>query len=357
MKRQFLAFMFALASALPATGADMKIGLAAPLSGDQALLGTQMLDGATEAAAASGALRQLAIVNDACTAEGGEAAARKLVEDGVSIVIGFLCTEAIEAALPVLTEAGIPVITSGVRTDGLTDRRERTGWSVFRLAPRADFERAAVASILTNRWREELFAIVDDGTIYGRELAESLRFAAEEESLSPVFIDTFRPQLDNQIALVGRLRQAGATHVFAGGDRDDVAIMTRDAAELGVPLVFAGGETLRSAPGSVDLAPGTLMVALPDWSKQAPKAVLDRFTTREIEPEGYVLPTFAAFEIADAVLQEAEKGAGDLAGIIDGLEFQTAIGPVAFDEKGDLSRNPYILFRYDGDQFLPVGEP
>ena len=65
MKRQFLAFMFALASALPATGADMKIGLAAPLSGDQALLGTQMLDGATEAAAASGALRQLAIVNEA----------------------------------------------------------------------------------------------------------------------------------------------------------------------------------------------------------------------------------------------------------------------------------------------------
>ncbi len=75
-----------------------------------------------------------------------------------------------------------------------------------------------------------------------------MRAAAEQAGLKPVFVDTFRPQLDNQIGLVGRLRKAGATHVFAGGDRDDIAIMARDAAELGVPLVIAGGETLRARP-------------------------------------------------------------------------------------------------------------
>ena len=76
---------------------------------------------------------------------------------------------------------------------------------------------------------DELFAIIDDGTIYGRELAESFALAAEQAGLKPVFVDTFRPQLDNQIGLVGRLSKAGATHVFAGGDRDDIAIMGRDA--------------------------------------------------------------------------------------------------------------------------------
>ena len=98
-----------------------------------------------------------------------------------------------------------------------------------------------------------MFAIVDDGTIYGRELAETFRAAAEQAALKPVFVDTFRPQLDNQIGLVGRLQKAGATHVFVGGDRDDIAIMGRDAAQLDAGIVFAGGETLRAPPGDVPL--------------------------------------------------------------------------------------------------------
>lgn len=355
MKSLFLSLLAFLAITSQAAGAEPKIGLAAPLSGDAAILGTQMLDGATLAAA--GDARDLEIVNDACTAEGGAAAARSLAERGVSIVIGFLCTEAIEAALPILTQARIPVITTGVRADALTDRRERTGWLVFRLAPRADFERSAVAAILTRRWSDVLFAIVDDGTIYGRELAESLRFSAEERGHAPVFVDTFRPQLDNQIALAGRLRQAGATHVFAGGDRDDIALIARDAHALDFPLVVAGGESLRSAPGEVDIAEGTLMVGLPEWSRMAPEDVLARFRREGIEPEGYALPTYAAFQIADMVLDEARDGDADLSGVIDGREFTTVIGPVAFDENGDISVNPYALFRYDGSSFRPVEAP
>ena len=61
------------------------------------------------------------------------------------IVVGFLCTEAIEAALPIFKDAQIPVITPGVRTDSLTDRRDKTGWPVYRLAPRADAEGEAFA--------------------------------------------------------------------------------------------------------------------------------------------------------------------------------------------------------------------
>ena len=63
-----------------------------------------------------------------------------------------------------------------MRTDSLTDRRNKTGWPVFRLGPRADSEREAVGRAAHARCgASELFAIVDDGTIYGRELAESVR--------------------------------------------------------------------------------------------------------------------------------------------------------------------------------------
>ncbi len=88
----------------------------------------------------------------------------------VPIVVGFLCTEAIEAALPILKEANIPVITVGVRTDSLTDRRSKTGWPVYRLARAPTASARRPARLLARLWERELFAIVDDGTIYGREL-------------------------------------------------------------------------------------------------------------------------------------------------------------------------------------------
>ena len=153
--------------------------------------------------------------------------------------------------------------------DGLPDRHAKTGWPVYRLGPRGDDERNAAAARLTALWRDDLFAIVDDGTIYGREIAETFRAAAEQAALKPVFVDTFRPQLDNQIGLVGRLKKAGATKVFAGGDGDDIAIMGRDAAQLQAGITFAGGENLRIPVGDVPYAVGTLMIALPEWADVA----------------------------------------------------------------------------------------
>jgi branched-chain amino acid transport system substrate-binding protein len=337
--------------------AQASIGLAAPLSGPSAILGQQMRTGASMAAERLGTPSvKLSVVDDGCTAEGGARAARELVAARVQIVVGFLCGEAIEAALPILKEAGIPTITVGVRTDSLTDRKERTGWLVYRLAPRADGERRAAGRLLTRLWQRELFAIVDDGTIYGRELAESVREAARQAGLSPVFVDTFRPQLDNQIGLVGRLRRAGATHVFVGGDRDDVAVIGRDAAELNTGLVAASGETLRF-PGEIPLAAGTLMVGLPDWSDVVLPEVAKAFADKRLLAQGYVLPTYAAIEVAHRVLAGQPSDPGPYAGSLSGKNYPTAIGTIRFDEKGDLAAGPYRLFRFDGMKFSEVAVP
>ncbi|TGP96094.1 MULTISPECIES: ABC transporter substrate-binding protein [unclassified Mesorhizobium] len=336
-----------------AAGAQtLTIGVAAPLSGPSAILGKQIEAGAELAAEADGV--QLKTVDDACTGDGGAAAAREFAAAKVNVVIGFLCTEAIEAAMPILKDANIPVITVGVRTESLTDRRAKTGWPVYRLGPRGDDERNAVASNLTRLWRDELFAIIDDGTIYGREIAETFRAAAEQAALKPVFVDTFRPQLDNQIGLIGRLKKAGATHVFAGGDGDDIAIMGRDAAQLQAGIVLAGGENLRTPPGDVPYASGTLMIAQPEWADIASPKVLESFAARKIVPDGYTLPGYAAVEIAKAAAALSESSGKPLTDALTGHDFTTAIGPVRFDAKGDLSRSPYRVFRFDGTRFVPL---
>lgn len=343
------------AGLLAGSAAAQTIGIVAPLTEALAPLGEQIRTGAAVAAAERGlAQSRLVVADDACTAEGAVRAAADLVAEGVSVVVGFVCTEALEAAMPLFTEAGVPVITPAVRTDSLTDNRHRTGWPVFRMAPRADQEHEAVAELLVPRWRNALFAIVDDGTIYGRELVESFRLAAETDGLRVVFADTFRPQMDNQVGLVGRLVRSGATHVLAGGDRPDIAVIARDAAERGYEVELAGGETLRAADGDVPLPEGVLMVGLPEPAETAGEAALQAFARRGIVPEGYMLPAFAALEVAVQAMVAAEVQSGDMLDILRAGSFATALGPVRFDEKGDMQGNPYRLFRYDGSRFVPV---
>jgi branched-chain amino acid transport system substrate-binding protein len=341
-----------LGAAHAAAAADISIGLAAPLSGPDAALGEQMRAG-VEAAAAGYADATVALetADSACTAEGGAEAARQFVDARVGAVVGFLCTAAIEAAMPILKQAGIPVVTPGVRANSLTDKRYKTGWPVYRLAPRADEEAKATGAILTNRWADKLFAIVDDGTIYGRDLSENFRLAVEQAGLKPVFTDNFRPQMDNQIGLVGRLKKAGAEYVFAGGDRGDIAIIGRDAAKLGLKLTIAGGEALRAAPGDVPLAKGTLMIGLPDWSASGDRTSLFQLAADDVTPEGYVLPGFAALQIAASAL--AGQGTQESFGKrIESTRFSTAIGTIRFDDKGDVVGNPYRLYEWDGNAFV-----
>jgi branched-chain amino acid transport system substrate-binding protein len=337
-----------------ASAAEFAVGLAAPLDEPNTILGLQMMQGAR--AAGTDTATGIVVADDKCSAESGEAAARRFVEQEVRIAVGFLCTETIEAALPILSAADIPTITTAVRTDSLTDRSDRTGWNIFRLAPRADAESAAVGTLLVERWRDELFAIVDDGTIYGRELAESFRLEAELAGLRPVFIDTYRPQMENQIGLLGRLSRAGATHVFVGGDREDIAVMARDAATLDYAVVIAGGEALRAAPGEVALADGVLMIAPPDWSELASPSALASLDAADVTPVGYVLPTYAAVEVAALALAAADDaGEGaDLRDILRSRDFPTLVGTIGFDDSGNLEDFAYRIYRHQDGRFIAV---
>lgn len=331
-------FSLALAATLassPLYAEDLRVGLAAPLSGEMALLGAQLRDGAM--AAGEGREFELIVADDRCNADGGTAAAQQFIDQKVQVVIGFLCAEALETALPALSNANIPVIVTGVRADRFTDQREREGWLVWRIAPRQDAEKSAIADLLVRAWRSDLFAIVDDGTIYGRDLAETFRLAAENAGLKPAFVDTFRPQSENQVALVGRLARSGVSKVFVGGDRDDIAVIARDARERDAAMVVAGGEALKAA-SAITLPQGVLMVGIPEQA--AP------------EREGYAVYGEAAVQIALKAHGESEKG---LADTLSTTTFETSLGPISLDAKGDLAQNPYRLLRYDGQTFAPVG--
>ncbi len=352
--KALLAFAaLSVSAAAPASAQQTGIGVVAPLHGDYAVLGVQMLDGAELAARNLG--YELTVVDESCEEPNGAALAETLANAGVEIAVGFFCSETLRAALPDLARAGIPVLTVSVRSLPLMTDALANGWPLFRLAPNRQDQVDAIVELIMSEWAGQPVALVDDGTIYYRELVNAVRNAIETRGLEPVFNDTFRPAQQQQLSLVRRLAQAGATRVLVGGTRGDVAIIGRDAREQGVALTLLGDDGLRAVESSPPLEDGTLAIALPDYGALPPAAeIADAANAADIVPEGYVVPGAAAVQVASRALAAArDDGIGIEQALLNDT-FDTAIGPVRFTDQHELADNPFFLLRWQNGDFVPV---
>jgi branched-chain amino acid transport system substrate-binding protein len=298
------ALLLAAMADQPARAAD-GAAMIAPLSGSYAAVGR-----AFDASVRDVLGDDVPVLDDGCDAEMAESAARDVIEAGDALVIGLPCIDAFDAAMPALAEAGVPVIAVGIRADDITAAPRGTAqWPVFRVGPAADAEFATLAAHLARVWREASFAIIDDGTLYGRQLAENVRLLLADAALEPVFVDTYRPLLESQAALLRRLQRSGASHVLIGGEARDAAVIAADAARIGYPLAIAGGSILVAPPADGRLPDGTITVAIPN------DVDLARIAAQIAE-----IALAADMPVTDALRT---------------LTFDTDIGPLAFGGDGE----------------------
>lgn len=74
-----------------------------------------------------------------------------------------------------------------------------------------------------------------------------------------------------------------------------------------------------------------------------------------IEPEGYVLPAYAATELTAALAEAAQAQSKPAPEILaSGTAFKTVIGDLTFNPSHELSDNPYRLQRWNGQRFEPA---
>ena len=117
--------------------AEIKVGIAGPLSGSTINLGEQQEIGAQKAfdhlSAEGGVLGEEIVVtsvNDACEPKQAEATAWQLVDQGVIFVVGHACSGASLAASKIYKEAGIIMISPASTNPKVTDDG---GSNVFRV--------------------------------------------------------------------------------------------------------------------------------------------------------------------------------------------------------------------------------
>ena len=132
--------------------------------------------------------------------------------------------------------------------------------------------------------------------------------------------------------------------------------------DQGMNTILMGGDALITQEFwsiTGDAGEGTLMTFSPDPRKNLAAAeVVKRFKDKGIEPEGYVLYTYAAVQ---AWKQAADKAkSAEMAEIVKALndtEFDTVIGKFKFNEKGDPNLPPYAVYRWSKGIYEQIDPP
>jgi branched-chain amino acid transport system substrate-binding protein len=98
---------------------------------------------------------------------------------------------------------------------------------------------------------------------------------------------------------------------------------------------------------------GTLMTFQPDpRDKPEAMALVEKFRAQNYEPEGYTLYTYAAVQVwAEAAKQANSLETDEIAKKIRGGTFSTVIGPLTFDDKGDVLNPEYVWYVWQDGKY------
>lgn len=362
-KLSILAVVFSALLSLSglAKAEDIKIAVVGPITGQYATFGEQFKIGAEKAVAdinkAGGVLGKklkLIIEDDACDPKQAVAAANKLVGEKVSFVAGHFCSGSSIPASKVYAEEGIVQISPASTNPKLTD--ERAGPNVFRVCGRDDQQGSVAGAYLNDNFKNKKIAILHDKTAYGKGLADETKKAMNAAGTKEVLYEAYTAGEKDYTALVSKLKKEGVDVAYLGGYHTEGGLILRQMRSQGMKTILVGGDALVTNEYwqiTGDAGEGTLMTFSPDPRKNPAAAdIVKEFTAKKVDPEGYVLYTYAAIQAWAQAATTAKSV--DPAKVIDALnkgEFSTVIGKFKFDKKGDPNLPPYAFYKWSKGKY------
>jgi branched-chain amino acid transport system substrate-binding protein len=333
------------------------VGVAGPMSGEFAATGEQMKRGAQQAVddinAKGGVLGRklkLAVGDDRCDPHQASTVAGEFAQQKAVLVVGHFCSSASVAASVVYAQAGIMQITPASGDPKLTEEAASKGWTnIFSIAGRADAQGAAAGEYLASKYKGKKVAIVDDRSPYGKGLAAETRKALSKKGLKEAFSEEISQGDTDFSPLIARLKQSGVVAVYFGGYQAEAGLLVRQAQEQGLAAQFVAGDALVTDEfwkASGPAGEGVLMTFRPDPRKlPAAKDVVEEFKQQAYDPAGYTLFSYAALQVfADAANQAKSLKFAELVRALHGRKYNTVVGPITFDKKGDVLNPDYVLY-------------
>jgi branched-chain amino acid transport system substrate-binding protein len=276
-----------------------------------------------------------------------QAAERFLRTPGLVGVVGPSCSAGAEGAIPIYAQAGIVAI-SGSATESALAASQPEGRFFFRTAYRNDLEGTLAGLFAGVQLQAETAYLIDDGELYGRDLADAAQKALVENQVTVTRETVSRGMVDFS-RLAANIVVENPEMVGFAGFNPEAALFYRQLRDSGYTGIFGSGDAAASVPSFVEPV-GTAAegVVFAGCSLTLPDDFLADFEDvhgSKPEASAFVAQDADAVTILlDAVAQVAvEQADGSLT--IDPTALQDAVratsledglsGSFTFDENGD----------------------
>jgi branched-chain amino acid transport system substrate-binding protein len=347
----------------------VKVGVAAPYTGDTADGGIQIWQGAQlaadEANAQGGILgKKIEIVpaDDAANPGKAQEIASGLVAQGVVAVVGHKDSGVSIPASVVYNAAGIVQITPTSSNPTLTEQGFDT---VFRVCPVDKTQGPVLAEFMIETQGLTQIAVIYANTAYGLGLRDEFERRAGELGVTPLASEQITRGDKDFAATLQRIQPFSPQAIFYAGSLPEAIIIVQQMKEFGIKATFVGGDALFQPEFIVSTgsaAEGAYISSFfPDMLKaggQAEKNWVAQYReTFKRNPGGNSSGGYvAALAIFQAMKNANSTDPAQVKTALKSLDMDSFIGRIAFDQKGDLQdqREHLRLFHVKEGAFVPV---
>lgn len=346
----------------------VKIGFAAPLTGDNAVYGEGMkraVELAIEEANGSEAVKaknitfEIKAEDDAADPKQAVNVANALAADaGVVALVGHFNSGCSIPASPVYNEAGMAMVTVSSNPQ-LTAQ----GYKVVNRIVAKDDAQGGFAGTLATDMGFKKVALIDDATPYGQGLATEFKTAFTAAGGEVVSEDRVQPKEVDFSALVTKIKKSGPDAVYYAGAHTEGSLITKQMSESGLEIPVIGGDMLFTPEyikiAGADNAEGDIATSLGLPLEQQPKGAefLERYQAKfGAAPEAYDSYAYDAANVIIAAVLEAGADRAAVASAIRAGSIDGVTGTVAFDENGDNKQQIISAYKVDGGEWKQIQE-
>ncbi|HEY6891516.1 MAG TPA: branched-chain amino acid ABC transporter substrate-binding protein [Solirubrobacter sp.] len=306
------------------------------------------------------------------TPEQESANARKAAQDkSTAVYIGTFNSGAAAVSIPILNEAGVPMISPANTAVGLTtnqpgsnpgepDKYYPAGTRNYtRIVPKDTIQGAALATVMKEDGCTKV-QMANDKEVYGAGLAKNIDLAAKAQGLTIISNESIDKNAANYRSLAQKAKAAGADcFVYAGITANNAVQLYKDFSAA-IPAAKLYGPDGVAESGFVDPKEGGIPAdvqakvkvsvatlnpdSYPPDGQEFFKAYSQKYG--EDQPDPYAIYGYEAMSLALDAIDRSKTG--DKADIIKALfatkDRQSVLGTYSIDENGDTTLTDYGIY-------------
>jgi len=277
----------------------------------------------------------------------------------VVAVVGHFNSGASIPASRIYSDNGIPQISPSSTNPAYTRQGFKT---TFRVVANDEQQGPALARFALDQLHAKKIAVIDDSTAYGQGLADTFTAAAKAGGADIVAREHTSDKDTDFKALLTRVKGRDPDVIMFGGVDPQAGPMVKQMSELDMHAKFLGGDGIQT-PNFIRLAGEkeaegvyASMPGLPKEQMPGGQQFMDKYQSRyhkEVElyaPMGYD----AVFLFAEAMKRAGSTDPARFLPELARLHYNGVIGPIAFDQRGDLENGPLTIYDVQGGKWRAV---